>query len=79
MSSNSKLIKVYFKGVFFRSSSFFRQAPSFSGRLRNPALLVPSARNGRFGRPSKPSAPKTGRLRRNSPSEVQLIRNRARL
>ena len=36
--------------------SLFSRLSSFFGRLQNPVLLVLSSKNGRFRRPSKPSA-----------------------
>ena len=60
----------YLKGIFIRVSnsisftlgrillvpSLFSRLSSIFGRLQNPVLLVLSSKNGRFRRPSKPSA-----------------------
>ena len=59
-------------GVFFSSPSVF-------GRLRNPVLFIPSFENGRFRRPSKPSAPRAGRLRKDSRSEEGTLECEARI
>ena len=44
--------------------SIIGRMSSVSGRLQNLVLLVLSSENGRFRRPSKPSASLAGRLRR---------------
>ena len=43
--------------------------PSNFRSLRNPVLIIPSMENGRLGRASKGSAPRPGRLCKNSGSD----------
>ena len=59
---------------FFSVDAFFSSRFLF-GRIFNPVSLILSAGNFRFRRRSNPSAPRAGRLRRNSPPEEQTTRN----
>ena len=48
--------------AYFLVHFLFNKLSSVFGRLQNPVLLALSSKNGRFRRPSKPSASSAGRL-----------------
>ena len=67
--------QVYLGRILLAPSLFGRLSSVFD-RLQNPVLLVLSSKNGRFRRPSKPSASWAGRLRilwKDSRSDVFFV------
>ena len=56
IKTDNKVLSLANLGRILLVSSIFGGLSSVFGRLQNPVLLILSSKNGRFRRPSKPSA-----------------------